>query len=75
VTTGYWRLATKHDAFVKKVEQEKAKLAEAHVVEVAKLRGDLDLEMHSYTKYCQTMRHWVHDIHEIVASSFDEVQA
>jgi hypothetical protein len=75
VTTGYRRLAAKHDAFVEKVEQEKAKLTEAHVVEVAKLHGDLDLETRSYTKYHQTVHHWLCDLHKIVASSFDEVQA
>jgi hypothetical protein len=42
VTMGYRRLAAKHDAFVEKVEQEKAKHVEAHAAEVAKLRGDLD---------------------------------
>jgi hypothetical protein len=30
VTTGYRRLAAKHDAFTEKAEQEKTKLAEAH---------------------------------------------
>jgi hypothetical protein len=33
-------LAAKPDAFVEKVEQEKAKLAEAHTAEVDKIRGD-----------------------------------
>jgi hypothetical protein len=42
VTMGYRRLAAKHDAFVEKVEQEKAKHVEAHAAEVAKLSGDLD---------------------------------
>jgi hypothetical protein len=45
--TGYRRLAAKHDAFMEKVEQEKMKLAGAHASEVAKLRGDLDLETRS----------------------------
>jgi predicted nuclease with TOPRIM domain len=75
VTTGYRRLAAKHDAFVEKVEQEKAKLAEAHAAEVAKLCGDLDLETCSYMKYHQTLRHRLHELHKIVTSSFVEVQA
>jgi hypothetical protein len=74
VTTGYRRLAAKHDAFVEKVKQEKAKLAEPHAAEVAKLIGDLDLEMRSYIKYHLTMRRRLREVHEIVASSFDEVQ-
>jgi hypothetical protein len=37
VTTSYQRLAAKHDAFVGKIKQERAKLAEAHRMEVAKL--------------------------------------
>jgi hypothetical protein len=75
VTIGYRRLVAKHDAFVEKVEQEKAKLAEAHAAEVAKFRGDLDLEMRSYTEYLQTVWHQLRKLHETVASSFDEVQA
>jgi hypothetical protein len=47
----------------------------AHAVEVAKLHGDLDLEMHSYTEYRQTVHRRLHKLHETVASSFDEVQA
>jgi hypothetical protein len=73
VTTSYRRLIAKHDAFVEKVKLEKAKLAEAHTTEVAKLHGDLDLETHIYTKYRQTVRHQLRELHEIVASSFDEV--
>jgi predicted nuclease with TOPRIM domain len=72
VTTGYQRLAAKYDAFVEKVEQEKVNLAEAHVAEVAKICGDLDLETRSYMEYRQTVRH---RFHETVALSFDEVQA
>jgi hypothetical protein len=75
VTTSYRRLAAKHDAFVEKVEQEKAKLTGAHTTNVAKLHGDLDLETRSYTEYHQTMRRQLCELHEIVASSFDEVQA
>jgi hypothetical protein len=51
VTAGYRRQAAKHDAFVEKFKPEMVKLTEAHVAEVAKLRGDLDLDMHNYTKY------------------------
>jgi hypothetical protein len=65
----------KHDAFVEKVEQEWVDRAEAHATEVAKLCGDLDLEMRSYTEYRQTLRRWLYELHETVASSFDEVQA
>jgi hypothetical protein len=75
VTTGYQRLAPKHDAFVEKVKQERVKLVESHTIEVAKLHGDLDLEMHSYTEYCHPVRCRLREFHETVASSFDEVQA
>jgi hypothetical protein len=75
VTIGYRRLVAKHDAFVEKVEQEKAKLVEAHAAEVSKLCGDLDLEMRIYTEYLQTVWHRLRKLHETVASSFDEVQA
>jgi hypothetical protein len=75
MTTGYRRLVAKHDSFVEKVEQEKAKLAEAHTVEVAKLHGDLDLETHSYTEYHQIMHRRLHELHETMAASFDDVQA
>jgi hypothetical protein len=75
VTTGYQRLAAKHDAFMEKAEQEKAKLAEVHVVELTKLPGDLDLETHNYTAYHQTVCRRLRELHEIVASSFDEVKA
>jgi predicted nucleic acid-binding Zn-ribbon protein len=74
VTTGYRRLQAKHDAFTEKAEQEQTKLAKAHAAELAKLRGDLDLETHSYTEYHQTMRHRLHELHETIASSFDEVK-
>jgi hypothetical protein len=43
-------------------------------VEVAKLRGDLDLEVHSYTEYHQTVHHRLREVHKTVASLFDEVQ-
>jgi hypothetical protein len=51
------------------------KLADAHAPEVAKLRGDLDLEMRNYTEYRQTVCRRLHELHETVALSFDEVQA
>jgi hypothetical protein len=75
VTTGYRRLAAIHDAFMKKVEQERTELAEAHAAEVAKLHEDLDLEIHNYMEYRQTVRHRLQKLHEAVSSSFDEVQA
>jgi hypothetical protein len=43
-------------------------------VELAKLRGDLDLETCSYMEYCQTIRRQLHELHETVALSFDEVK-
>jgi hypothetical protein len=52
-----------------------AKLVEANAVEVTKLRDDLDLETHSYTEYHQNVSHRLREIHETVASSFDEVKA
>jgi hypothetical protein len=51
------------------------KPADAHAPEVAKLRGDLDLEMRNYTEYRQTVCCRLHELHETVALSFDEVQA
>jgi hypothetical protein len=74
VTAGYHRLVAKQDAFVGKVEQEKVKLAEAHAMKVAKLCVDLDLETRSYMEYHQTVRRQLCELHETVASSFDEVQ-
>jgi hypothetical protein len=74
VTTGYRRLVVKHDAFLEKAEQEKTKLAEADMVELDKLRGDLDLETHSYMEHRQTMHRQLRELHEIVASSFDKVK-
>jgi hypothetical protein len=68
-------MAAKHDAFAEKVDQEKVKLAEAHTTKVAKLCGDLDLEMLSYMEYHQTVRRQLCELHKTVASSFDEVQA
>jgi hypothetical protein len=50
-------------------------LVETQATELAKLRGDLDLETRSYTKYCLNVRHRLRELHETVASSFDEVKA
>jgi chromosome segregation ATPase len=71
LTDGYRRLAEKH----KSLEQDKSKLVEAHVAELTKLCDDLDVEMCSSTKYCQDVRRQLHELHEAVASSFDEVKA
>jgi hypothetical protein len=68
-------LAEKHKSLTERAEHEKAKLAEAHAVEITKLREDLDLETHSDTEYRHTIRRWLHDLHEVVASSFEEVKA
>jgi hypothetical protein len=35
---------------------------------------DLDLETHSYTEYRQNVRQWLHELHEVGASSFEEVK-
>jgi hypothetical protein len=74
VTTGYRRLATKHDAFTERAEQERVKLPEADAAELAKLHGNLDLETHSCTEYRQTMCRRLHELHETVALSLDEVK-
>jgi hypothetical protein len=58
-----------------KAEQEKAELIETYTTELSKLRGDVDLETHSYTEYRQSVHCWLHKLHETVASSFNEVQA
>jgi hypothetical protein len=50
VTTSYQRLTVKHDAFVVKVEQEKAKLVEAHAAEVTKLMKSMRSVYHSPTR-------------------------
>jgi uncharacterized coiled-coil protein SlyX len=74
VTDGYRRLAEKHKSLTERVEHEKTKLVEEHAAEVTKLRTDLDLETQSYTEYHQTTHHRLHDLHEAVASSFEEVK-
>jgi hypothetical protein len=52
----------------KKAEWKKMELAETQAMELARLRGDMDLETRSYTEYHQNVRHWLHELHEIVAS-------
>jgi hypothetical protein len=68
-------LSEKHRTFVEKAEWEKAELVEAHAMELAGLRGDLDLETRSYTEYRQNVRHRLHELHEAMALSFHEVHA
>jgi hypothetical protein len=75
IAAGYRRLSEKHTAFIEKTEQEKMELAEIHATELARLRGDLDLEMRSYMEYHQNVRCQLHELHETVASSFEEVKA
>jgi hypothetical protein len=74
VTDGYRRLSEKHKAHAERAEQDKMKHAKAHAIELTELRGDLDLGTCSYKEYHQTMRRWLHELHEVVASSFDEVK-
>jgi hypothetical protein len=50
-------------------------LMETHVIELARLHGDQDLEMRGYTKYHQNVCRRLCELYEIVASSFDEVKA
>jgi hypothetical protein len=57
-----------------KSEREKAELVEAHATELAKLWGDLDMETRSYPEYLQSVRHRLRELHETMASSFNEVQ-
>jgi uncharacterized coiled-coil protein SlyX len=71
LTDGYRRLVEKH----KLLEQDMAKLPEVNAAEVTKLRDDLDLEMLSYTECHQNVWCRLHEIQEMVASSFDEVKA
>jgi hypothetical protein len=42
--------------------------------DLGKLRDNLDMETHSYTKYCQNVHSRLHDLHYALASSFDEVK-
>jgi uncharacterized coiled-coil protein SlyX len=75
VTNGYRRLAEKHKSLVEKVKHGKNKLAEAHATELTKLHTDLDLETRSYIEYRQNVRRQLRELHEVVASSFEEVKA
>jgi uncharacterized coiled-coil protein SlyX len=75
VTDGYRRLAKKHKSLAEKAEHEKTKLAEAQATELTKLHAYLDLETHSYTKYCHNVHRRLHELHEAVASTFEEVKA
>jgi hypothetical protein len=75
VIASYQRLSEKHKTFTKKAEQEKIKLAEAHVTKVARIQGELDGETQGYTDYCMTMCRHLCKLQETVASSFDEVKA
>jgi uncharacterized coiled-coil protein SlyX len=75
VTDSYRRLSEKHKALAERAEQDKTKLPEAHAVELTMLHGDLDQEMRSYTEYHQIVCHLLRELHETVASSFDEVKA
>jgi hypothetical protein len=74
VAAGYWRLLEKHKAFIKKTEQEKIELAEIHTTELGWLREDLHFEMCSYTEYHQNVRCQLRELHEMVASLFEEVK-
>jgi hypothetical protein len=61
--------------FTETTEREKMELVETHATELAKLWGDMDLETHSYTEYLQNVHRQLHELHKMVASSFNEVQA
>jgi hypothetical protein len=56
VTTGYRRLAAKHDAFAERAKQEKTKLAKIHAAKLTNLHGNLDLETRSYMECRQIVR-------------------
>jgi hypothetical protein len=73
IAAGYRRLSEK--AFIEKTEQEKMELVEIHATELASLRGDLDLKTRSYMEYRQNVWHQLRELHETVASSFEEVKA
>jgi chromosome segregation ATPase len=75
ITASYRRLSDKHKMFTEKAEREKTELVETHMMELARLRGDLDLETRNYTEYRLNVHRRLHELHEIVASSFDKVKA
>jgi hypothetical protein len=56
ITASYWRLSDKHKVFVVKAEQEKAELVEAHPVELAGMKEELDKETQGYMDYRLNVR-------------------
>jgi hypothetical protein len=74
ITPGYRRLSKKHKVFTEKAEREKVERVETHVAEVAKPQGGRDLETRSYTEYLHNVCRRLHELHETVASSFNEVK-
>jgi hypothetical protein len=75
INAGYRRVSDKHKTFIEKAEREKTELAKPHAMEHARIRWDMDLETRSYTDYCLNVCHWLHELHETLALSFDEVKA
>jgi hypothetical protein len=75
ITIGYPRLSEKHKTFTKKAEQEKTNLTEAHAAEVAKIQEELNEETWNYTDYRLNVRQHLHELHELVTSSFEEAKA
>jgi hypothetical protein len=69
------RLSDKHKAFVAKAEQEKAELTEAHAMELAEMKEELDKETQGYTDYRLNVQCCLWGLHEVLASSFREVKA
>jgi uncharacterized coiled-coil protein SlyX len=63
---GYRKILEKHKAHNEKAKQVKAKHAEVHAVELAKLHEDLDLETCSYIEYRQTVCHRLHKLHFVL---------
>jgi hypothetical protein len=58
-----------------KHEKESIMLAEAHAIEATKIQGELNVETRSYADYHMNVHRCLHGLHELVASSFDEVKA
>jgi hypothetical protein len=73
--TSYWKLLEKHKILVEKAELEKAEITEVHAAEVAKINDGLDKETQDYTDYHLNVRHRLRTLHDVVASSFGEVNA
>jgi hypothetical protein len=63
LAAGYQRLAGIHKMFTKKVERKKMELAETHAMELARVKGELDLETQSYTNYRLNVRHRLRYLH------------